>query len=304
MLSLIVAVRNTRQLASRCLASVAATLNSLGSPQKYEVLLIDDHSDPEQHIGDIFLQFRQTVRSQTTLIHLKQRQFYTYSCSLGLSLAKGDSILFLSHDMVVPPAYIRMLESVASLNQRAGIVRGTSPHVDCLPQHVVQPPFPHRHYGDVCSFSEYVAGYYGTIAEEDRFLIGDSFLIKREVIEKIGVMDVRYGHLFGDLDFGVRARRAGFSLICAKGAWLHHEGAGHTKDRLASGTQRAEIDEDARQLIDDGIGRFREQWAPWLPLGCPNGLDTRDFERIQDQPRSSDEFAPLLKIDQAIIQLL
>ena len=211
MLSIVVCVRNTQRLFLRCLESLLNTLTVLGSAEEVEVILIDDRSDAEAGIPPLFERVREQGSSPTRLLLLTERQYYTYACSLGLSVAKGEFVLFLSHDMVVAPAYVRALLGAAAVDEAFGIIRGTSPHVDCMPQHVIAPPLRCRNYRDVCAFAEYVAAYHGDEIVEDRFLVGDSFLVKRSVIEKIGVMDLRYQHLFGDLDFGVRAPGPGSS---------------------------------------------------------------------------------------------
>jgi GT2 family glycosyltransferase len=235
MLSVIIPVRNTREFASTCLVCASRTFAALGGAEDFEFILIDDDSDPASGIVELFRQFRESVPFKTTIAHLKQRQYYTYACALGMSLARGSEVLLLSHDMIVTPPYVKWLREAAASDASVGTVRGASEHVDLFPQHVITPPLPLRTFEDVCSFSRYVGRYYGPDVVEDRFLIGDSFLVKRAVIDRIGVMDTTYRHLLGDVDFGLRVQRAGFKLVCAKGAWLHHEGSGHTKSLLASG---------------------------------------------------------------------
>jgi GT2 family glycosyltransferase len=278
-------------------------LTVLGSAEEVEVILIDDRSDAESGIPPLFERFREQVSSPTRLLLLTERQYYTYACSLGLSVAKGEFVLFLSHDMVAPPAYVRALLRAAAADEAFGIIRGTSPHVDCMPQHVIAPPLRCRNYRDVCAFAEYVAAYHGDEIVEDRFLVGDSFLVKRSVIEKIGVMDLRYQHLFGDLDFGVRAARAGFKLVCVRGAWLLHDGAGHTKSSAAAGVTLDELANEARTLVSVNYAAFRNRWGAFLPVNYP-GASAIDFERICEPPRQPDEFAPLIHLPQSVVREL
>lgn len=51
-----------------------------------------------------------------------------------------------------------------------------------------------------------------------------SALIKRQVIGKIGFYDHRYFAYWEDTDFCIRARRAGFQVVCALKASLWHKG--------------------------------------------------------------------------------
>src|SRR5438552_2574233 len=100
MLSVIIPVRNTREFAGHCLEAAARTFGALGRPEEFEFILIDDQSDAESGILELFRRFRDSVKSKTKIVHLKQRQYYTYACSLGFSLARGDAMLLISHDMI------------------------------------------------------------------------------------------------------------------------------------------------------------------------------------------------------------
>jgi GT2 family glycosyltransferase len=46
---------------------------------------------------------------------------------------------------------------------------------------------------------------------------GNVVLVPSAIAEKVGTLDRRFRHQFGDLDYGLRARRAGFSVIIAPG---------------------------------------------------------------------------------------
>ena len=49
------------------------------------------------------------------------------------------------------------------------------------------------------------------------------------LLDKVGTFDPRYFGYFGDIDFGLRVQRGGLKMVCAKGAWLWHEGAGRVQ---------------------------------------------------------------------------
>jgi GT2 family glycosyltransferase len=51
-----------------------------------------------------------------------------------------------------------------------------------------------------------------------------SALIKRNVIEEVGLYDSRYFAYWEDTDFCTRVKRAGFKVVCALRAWLWHKG--------------------------------------------------------------------------------
>ena len=216
MLSIIVAVRNTPQFTASCLSSILRTARMLAVTQ-LEYVLIDDASDPQQGIAGLFNDFRRQLPAETRVVmfRFKEHQHYVRALAYGFSAAKGDALLFVSHDMLLTADYVRTLLAVAASDRSIGLVRGTSPHVDGFPQHVVKPPLPIRTFEELDAFSRYVSEYWGLQWVEDALLIGDSMLITREVIDKIGVFDPRYFGLLGDVDFGLRLQRAGFKMVCA-----------------------------------------------------------------------------------------
>src|SRR6266542_2437379 len=208
MLSIVVPVRNSRTYVSNCLRSIIDTLDRLRMWERSEVVLMDDDSDPADQIPELFRSFKQSARCEVIAFKFKTRQHYSRACAVGFSLTQGNSILLLSHDMVMTPPYLRTLMEVAALDPAYAIVRGTSPHVDMYPEHQIVAPLAYRVYDDIVAFSEYVAKCYGLTHVEDPRLCGDSFLMQRAVMEKIGVMDSRYYGNFGDLEYGRRAQRA------------------------------------------------------------------------------------------------
>src|SRR4051812_45994500 len=168
MISVVISVRNTAQSAAQCLSSMLRAFNNL-SAGPIEFLLIDDASDPQQGIPNLFQQFRQQLPEGTraTVFRFKEHQHYTRALAYGFSAAKGRHVLFVSHDMLVTPEYVRTLLAVAATDDSVGLVRGTSPYVDCFPQHEVRPPFNIRTFDDLDAFAHYVSAYWGLNSVED-----------------------------------------------------------------------------------------------------------------------------------------
>jgi len=63
------------------------------------------------------------------------------------------------------------------------------------------------------------------VKEKTEFATGCAVLIKREVFEKIGLYDERYFLYLEDLDFSVRAKKAGFKIIYQPKAVVWHKNA-------------------------------------------------------------------------------
>ncbi len=266
MLSVIVPARNDAVSTRECLVSAVNSLDSLGL--HCEFVLIDDASDPGEGIQQIFAEIRAAAKQHRFKIaRTKERYHYTGVFSLGISLSESERVFFLSNDMLITPQFFTAVLGVAALGGDFGIVRGTSNYCDSHPEHAVVPPAGIlQNYNDVAAFSRAMLEMKGLSAVEDQVLSGDAVLISRALIDRIGVLDLRFFGYFGDVDYGLRAHLAGFKLVCAKGAWLWHKGAGHVKADAARTQQEMPALHDARmQLVENAYQAFRAKWDPALP---------------------------------------
>jgi GT2 family glycosyltransferase len=259
--SIIVPARNGADFTASCLGALLHSVARLNL--SCEFVLIDDASEPSEKILDVFLKHRSQARGhQTKIVRARKHQHYTGVFSAGLKLATCDIIFFISNDMFVTPSFIQALLLVSSLSREFGIVRGTSNHADSHPEHTVVPKEMPKTYREIDEFSR---GAFSALAcryEEDQVLSGDAILVKRALVERIGVMDLRFFGYFGDIDYGMRAHLAGFKLVCAKGAWLYHEGAGHVKGEVARRpeTPFEELHRRRMEMVNVAYQEFRKKW--------------------------------------------
>lgn len=278
MLSIIVPARNHPALTQSCLGSILHSLNRLNL--NAEFILIDDASDPEERIVDIFREHRaNAIGHACKIARTKTWQHYTGVFSLGLSLATRDVILFISNDMFMTSSFIEALLLVSSLSRDFGVVRGTSNHADSHPEHTVPSPVALTNYAEIDAFSRKMFTTNGAKFTEDRLLSGDAVLIKRAAIERIGVLDLRFFGFFSDIDYGMRLHLAGMKLVCAKGAWLFHEGAGHVKREMAKqDTSWDERNAARMKLVERAYQEFRKKWNVQQPEHFAGVRSIRYFE--------------------------
>lgn len=282
-LSVVVPARGAAALTQRCLGSLLFTLRRV--PGQHEVLLIDDASQ-DKGIERLFCDYREKSPAPVRVFRFEERAHYTGVFNLGLARSEGQRIFFLSNDMQVTPHFLNALLGVAGLRPEIATVRGTSTYTDSFPEYRVMPPFPLRGYEDTLSFSQFVADYHGLQYRSDRLFSGDAVVVKREALERVGGFDPRFFGYYSDFDFGLRAQQAGLELVCALGAWLLHEGAGHVKDE---GPDYARAAEQRNVLIQADYALFRAKWDEQLP---EHHLGVRyDFERLRSRP--VERFCPL-----------
>lgn len=226
-------------------------------------LLIDDAGD----IGEPTVSVFQRVRSEhpgldVRIVKTRRNLGYPGSFSLSLALSRTELTLFLSNDMLLTPSYLLAVIAVAAVSADFGCVRGSSRHTDALPEHVVVPPADVVTYDDLKAFAALVQQVNGLSYIENPLLCGDAVLIKRAVIERIGIHDLSLSPYFSDVDYGMRAQMAGFKLVGARGAWLHHEGAGYARrEAERSGLQLIEARDRRMQQVRDCWAKFRSKWS-------------------------------------------
>jgi GT2 family glycosyltransferase len=232
-----------------------------------QFILIDDSVDGGESLGATFAALRDH-HPERELIVVKsvRRLHYPGSFSLALHLAKTPLMLFMSNDMLLTPSYLMAVLGVAALSSSFGTIRGSSDYTDGLPQHVVKPPGPVESYEAAASFAETVLRRNGLAYVENYLFCGDAGIVRREVVEAIGVHDCELTPYFSDIDYGMRAQIAGFTLAGALGAWLHHEGAGYVKqDARRRGETTEALNAERRQRIEASWQCFRRKWSEDLP---------------------------------------
>lgn len=251
-------------MTAACLKSLFYTFQAF--PGEVEVVLLDDASDPAYGLLEMYRQFAAKLGRPVRVYRFAERQHYTGVFSFALAKSRAPLVLFVSNDMQITPTFVSTMLAVAALVPDAGTVRGTSQYTDSFPEHKVVPPLPMRDYEDILAFSAWVASHQRLAWVDDRLFSGDAVLVRRALVDCIGVLDPDMYGYYSDLDYGLRAQRAGFRLVCAKGAWLHHEGAGHVKDEAAlAQIPFRDAHEARRVLIQRDYEKFRAKWEPSLP---------------------------------------
>jgi len=279
--SIIIPARNGYEATSNCLGSVLYSVSRLSL--SCEFILVDDASDESENILKAFRDHRAKARGhETKIIRSRKHQHYSGVFSIGLHIATRDIVFFISNDMLVTPTFIQALLLVSSISRDFGIVRGTSNYTDSHPEHMVEPKERPKDFREVENFSRGVFNAIGCGHVEDQILSGDAILLKRELIDRIGVFDLRFFGYFGDIDYGMRAHLAGFKLICAKGAWLFHEGSGHVKNEMIRHSITLEQARDRRMaLVQKAFSEFRQKWDPTLPVSWVVGEHTLPVDFMQ-----------------------
>ena len=113
-------------------------------------------------------------------------------------------------------------------------------------------------------------------------LIGFCLLIRREVIDAIGLLDERFGiGCFEDDDYCLRAIKAGWRAVIAQDAFVHHFGG-----RTFVGNAI-----DHAGILRENEQRFREKWGQRVPASpsplpvLPAPSEQRIAFTLEEAPR-------------------
>lgn len=209
--SIVVLAWNQLEYTRECVASVLAC-----TPPPFELILVDNGST------DGTLEYFKTVPGAKIVANATNLGFAGGN-NHGIQAATGDYVVILNNDTLVTEGWLERLIACAEEDATIGIVGPMSNYVSG-PQLV-----PDAAYDSFAGLQAYARAFHqrheGQRLTLDR-LVGFCILVKRAVIEKVGVFDERFGlGNFEDDDYCARARRAGFRLMVAGDVFIHHFGS-------------------------------------------------------------------------------
>lgn len=151
---------------------------------------------------------------------------YAGGNNLGMRSAfesDAEYALLLNDDTVLDRCMLSRLVETAQADARIGFV-GPMVYSAAQPEHIqsaggkIDRFWIATHRG----FREADAGQFSEPAEVD-WLVGCAIMVKRQVVERIGDLDVRFFSYVEELDWCVRARRAGYRIVHVPAARLWHK---------------------------------------------------------------------------------
>jgi glycosyltransferase involved in cell wall biosynthesis len=171
----------------------------------YEVIVIDNGSEPDQAITVIAAEFNQAVA-------IEEKTPGSYAArNTGISIAKGEVIAFTDSDCIPAPDWIE--QGVAALRQvpNCGLVAGKIEIFFKDPQRAN----PVELYESITAFPQQ------QLLEKQHFAAAGNLFTFKQVIDKVGNFDASLKSN-GDVDWGQRVFKHGYRQIYAQAASVHH----------------------------------------------------------------------------------
>jgi GT2 family glycosyltransferase/predicted Zn-dependent protease len=220
----------------------------------YELVLVDNGST------DATPEYLEEVRRRAgphrvEVVRNETNLGFAAGCNQALARAAGRYVVFLNNDVVLTPGWLEGL--VGRSLQDWPAVGLVGPVTNAAPDaQGVRPG-----YAELSGLDDFAArrrrDFAGKALPVNR-LTGFCLLARREVLDRVGGLDERFGlGFFEDDDLGVRAREAGFRLLIALEVYVHHFGS-RTFQALGVNT---------RERLEANFELFRGKWGPEYTAG-------------------------------------
>jgi len=141
----------------------------------------------------------------------------------GILASQGDEILLLNNDVLLTPGWLAGLRRALGATHATGMAGPISNYVSGL--QLDRGAAYHTPQELLAYATANAARNAGRFSRVDR-LVGFALLFRRDLVERIGLLDERFGRgNFEDDDYGRRARIAGYDLVIAHDVFIHHFGS-------------------------------------------------------------------------------
>ena len=196
---------------------------------------------------------------------------FAAGCNQGAALAAGDVLVLINDDTAVSRGWLGRL--AAHLEPPGvGMVGPTTNRTG----NEAQIDAEYRTWAEFVRFADARAGRHAGEAFEIPTLTMFCVAMRRTLYEEVGPLDERFETgLLEDDDYSRRVREAGYRLLCADDAFVHHFGETSFGKLVASG--------DYNRVLEANRARFEDKWqAPWQPYGRRQSNGYREMaERVR-----------------------
>jgi len=202
---IVMPVWNNKELTSQCLDSVFENTDC-----DYRVIIIDNASDESTlaYLNDV----KNSHPDKIALIRNQVNLGFTKAVNQGIANSSDGYVCILNNDVIVFSGWLSEMMRIAESSKDIGIVNPSNnfgakkPRDKTLEQYA----------------KDKTDGKKG-LWVETATPVGFCYLIKREVINRIGMFDERFNPgYFEDTEYALRARAAGYKAVFAKGAFVFH----------------------------------------------------------------------------------
>lgn len=207
---IVIAVWNLKKYTMNCIESI---INNTDYP--YRLIITDNGSLPETK--EYLESLKKDPRLEDhdyTLIRNEENLGATKALNQGLQISKGDYAMILNNDTICCKGWLTEMVNIAERSKDIGIINPNSNNLGIRK--------PKR-----MSLEEFSQGLMKKNKgkfKEMATAVGFCYMVKREVINKIGILSEEYGlGNFEETEYCIRASRIGYRSVYSKASYVWHK---------------------------------------------------------------------------------
>lgn len=209
---------NTYEMTRFCIESIRRN----NVPSSYEIIVVDNASTDES-LG--WLERQQDV----VLVKNSENRGFPCGCNQGIRAAGPDSdILLLNSDTILFPNSLFWLRMGLYEQENIG-------SAGCMTNHSSNGQVIREKFASIQEYEQYALKnnvLQDKPYELKPYLVGFAVLVRREAMEKVGELDIRYSPgQFEGCDLGIRLCCGGYRNILCHNSFIYHFGGGAGQNR-------------------------------------------------------------------------
>ena len=211
------------------------------------LIVVDNGSEPPVR------EFLKTIKPggsvrEVQVIQHETNEGFPRGMNRGIAASRAPYVCLLNNDLLFTPGWLAKMIQVADAHPDIGVLNPVSSTFGNHPPRGIS----------LEAYAESLEAQRGLYVEVGT-CIGFCMLIKRQVIERIGLLTEEVERIFfEDEDYCMRAQASGFRSVVVSGAYVYH--AEHrTVKRMG---EREQLFQRNRQWCE-------RKWGPWLRIACP-----------------------------------
>lgn len=245
--SVIIVTYNNLDLTKRCLYSVEKYSNY----ENLEVIIVDNNS--QDGTKEYLKEYAKNKKNVKVILN-EENLGFSAGNNIGIKNATGDYIVLLNNDTFVTPNWIERLMAHFELDNKIGLVGPRTNNIGNEAKIETNV----KTEEEIVSFAEKLYKE-NRLKQYDKVRVLAFFcvMIKKEVFDKIGLLDEAFGiGMFEDDDFCERAKKAGYKLVCADDVFIYHH---------LSATFDKEPSEWKKKLFEKNKKIYESKHGKWIP---------------------------------------